>query len=55
MKTANDLRFAADSLWGNALPPANPEGEPATPGTHSADSVEGANWESAWIDLGGEG
>jgi hypothetical protein len=55
MKFTNDLRFAADSLWGNAVPPNHPEPEPVTPSTHPADSAEGANWESAWIDLGGEG
>ena len=55
MKTINDLRFAADSLWGNAVPPASSESEPVTPGTHPADSADGANWESDWIDLGGEG
>jgi hypothetical protein len=55
MKFTTDLRFSADSLWGNAVPPSHPEPEPVMPSTHPADSVDGANWESAWIDLGGEG
>ena len=55
MKCANDLRFAADSLWRNAVPSGHPEGEPVPPSTYPADSAEVANWESAWIDLGGEG
>jgi hypothetical protein len=44
MKATNDLRFVA------SVPSNHPENENVP-----ADSADGANWESAWIDLGGEG
>jgi hypothetical protein len=49
MKTANDLQRVA-SFPGRAVPRNHPESESVP-----ADSADGANWESAWIDLGGEG
>jgi hypothetical protein len=49
MKTANDLRFV-ESLRGSSVPCTPPESENAP-----ADSADGSNWESEWIDLGGEG
>jgi hypothetical protein len=44
MKTADRIRFVA------SVPCNHPESESVP-----ADSADGANWESAWIDLGGEG
>ena len=55
MKNATDLRFAFDSFWGSSAQPAHPEPENIGPGPHSSDSDDLASWESAWIDLGGEG
>jgi hypothetical protein len=54
MKTANDLHFA-HSPRNNLAQSSCSEPETAGPGTHPSDSADGANWESAWIDLGGEG
>ena len=49
MKSTNDLRFV-DLLRVAPVPRNHPEGENVP-----ADSADGANWESEWIDLGGEG
>jgi hypothetical protein len=53
-------RFAADSLRGTSAEfshPSHPEPDAAGQGGHVADAADhGAhNWESFWIDLGGEG
>jgi hypothetical protein len=55
MKSTHDSRFAVDSLSRNALSCNHAESEPATPNPHSVEGPEAAGWESAWIDLGGEG
>jgi hypothetical protein len=49
MKATYDLRFVV-SLRPASVPCNHPESENVP-----ADSADGANWESAWIDLGGEG
>jgi hypothetical protein len=49
MNFVNDLRLLA-SFRGRAVRYNQPESESVP-----ADSADGANWESAWIDLGGEG
>ncbi len=49
MSSANDLP-GADLLRTASVPANHPESENAT-----HDTPDGANWESAWIDLGGEG
>ncbi len=60
MKNTHHTRFTAESLRGTSadfLHPTHPEPEPVNPtglGGESNDLV-GTNWESFWIDLGGEG
>jgi hypothetical protein len=55
MKTTNELRFTPESFCAGSTRMAHSEPESANPGTHPSDPADGANWESAWIDLGGEG
>ncbi len=49
MTNSNDHLVGTDFLW-TAASANHPENESA-----SLDSADSANWESAWIDLGGEG
>ncbi len=48
MKATHDTLFTPDSSH-NDFGHAEPDATPVT------DHADGANWESAWIDLGGEG
>jgi len=48
-KTAKHVRLVA-AFRAASVPHNHPESENVP-----ADSADGANWESEWIDLGGEG
>ena len=50
MTTTNDFPFDAELSRTVSVPSNHPENDSV-----NHDAADGANWESAWIDLGGEG